>query len=73
MSPGLMNNAQRGSLKRLLPGYNGAGYEGKGDSDMHTHNPKPGAYLWNKTMGFTVPTFDDLLRGLNCIPTGPDA
>lgn len=40
---------------------------------MQTDGLKPGQYLDDRLQGFTVPSFDDLLRGLRFLPTGPDA
>lgn len=68
-----MNQLQRDTVQRSLPGFKTIGYEGKGDSAMRVDQLKPGAYLEKKIKGYTVPTFDDLLRGLKFVPTGPDA
>jgi hypothetical protein len=72
MSPPVMNQIQRDAVQRLLPAFKTNGYEGEGDSDMRTDQLKPGEYLEKKVKGYTLPTFDDLLHGLNFTPTGPD-
>lgn len=73
MSPSIMNQIQRDAMRKRLPAFKTIGYEGKGDPDMRTRDLKPGTYLDDRLQGFTVPSFDDLVRGLRSIPTGPDA
>ena len=73
MSPAIMNQIQRDAMKKRLPAFKTTGYEGKGDPDMRTIGLKPDTYLDDRLQGFTVPSFGDLLRGLNFLPTGPDA
>jgi hypothetical protein len=68
-----MNQLQRDTVSRILPGFKTTGYEGKEDANLYTDQLKPGAYLEKKFKGYTLPTFDDLLRGLTSLPQGPDA
>jgi hypothetical protein len=73
MSPAIMNQMQRNATKRRLPAFKTTSYEGKGDPDMHTSGLKPDQYLKDRLQVFTVPSVDDLLRGLDFLPTGPGA
>ncbi|KAF3048420.1 hypothetical protein E8E12_011788 [Didymella heteroderae] len=73
MSLSVLNQIQRDTVRRRLPGFKTTGYEGKGDPETHTKGLKLGAYLEEKFMGFTVPSFGDLLHGLKFIPTRLDA
>jgi hypothetical protein len=68
-----MNQLQRDTVMRFLPDFKTIGYEGKGDANVYTDQLKPGAYLEKKFKGYTLPTFDDLVRGLSSLPKGPDA
>lgn len=73
MSSSVFNQIQGDAMKRRLPEYETVGYEGTGDSNMRTSELKPGLYLDDRLQGFFVPSFDNLLCGLKCIPSGPDA
>ena len=68
-----MNQLQRDTVMRILPDFKTIGYKGKEDANLYTDQLKPGAYLEKKFKGYTLPTFDDLLRGLTSLPQGPDA
>lgn len=67
-----MNQLQRDTVMRILPGFKTIGYEGKEDANVYTDQLKPGAYLEKKFKGYTLPTFDDLLLGLTSLPQEPD-
>ena len=68
-----MNQIQRDTVMRILPDFKTTGYKGKEDANLYTDQLKPGAYLEKKFNGYTLPTFDDLTRGLTSLPQGPDA
>lgn len=70
MSVPVMNQIQRDTVQRPLPAFKTSDYQGEGDSDTHIDQLQPGTNLEKKIKGYTVPTFDDLLRGLAFTPTG---
>ncbi|KAJ4321630.1 hypothetical protein N0V94_002830 [Neodidymelliopsis sp. IMI 364377] len=73
MHPAVMNQIQRDDVKLVLPGFRTSGHECVEDPDAYTNHLTPGAYLEKKLKGYTVPTFEDLLRGLSYLPSGMDA
>jgi hypothetical protein len=73
MHPAAMNQIQRDDVKLALPGFKTSGHECVEDSDAYTNHLTPGVYLEKKLKGYTVSTFEDLLRGLSCLPSGIDA
>lgn len=73
MSPQVMNQIQRDAIRILLPDFKTAGYKGQGDENPYTDHLKPGAYLEKKLKGYTLPNFDDMLHGLQYLPSGSDA
>ncbi|KAH7072134.1 hypothetical protein BKA63DRAFT_554971 [Paraphoma chrysanthemicola] len=68
-----MNNYQRDIVKTAIPGFKTATYKGRSDFNLRTDHLAPGPYLRSFRKGFSLPTFDDLLRGLQHLPTGLDA
>lgn len=72
MIPAAMNQIQRDTVRNLLPAFKTSGYEDEGDMNPYTDHLKPGAYLDKKLKGYTVPTFDNLICGLRCLPSGRD-
>ncbi|KAH7084419.1 hypothetical protein FB567DRAFT_498409 [Paraphoma chrysanthemicola] len=68
-----MNNYQRDIVKTAIPGFKTATYRGKSDFNLRTDHLAPGPYLQSFRKGYSLPTFDDLLRGLQHLPTGLDA
>ncbi|KAG9195114.1 hypothetical protein G6011_00234 [Alternaria panax] len=73
MSGAVMNQIQRDSVKNIIPGFKTDTTEGKHDANLHTGHLEPGRYIAEKRNGYTIPTFDDLLRGLYHLPSGLDA
>lgn len=73
MSASAMNQIQRDAVQRVLPDFRTSRYKGEGDGDISTAQLKPGFYLEKKFKGYTLPTFVELLRGLESLPQGPDA
>lgn len=68
-----MNQFQRDTVKTLIPGFKTESYRGKHTRDLSTLHLEPGKYITERRDGFTVPSFDDLLRGLVNLPCGLDA
>jgi hypothetical protein len=66
-----MNNYQRDLVKIALPGFKTTSYKGKSDRNLRTDHLAPGRTVERR--GHTLPTFDDLLRGLQRLPSGLDA
>jgi hypothetical protein len=66
-----MNNYQRDLVKITLPGFKTTSYKGKSDRNLRTDHLAPGRTVERR--GHTLPTFDDLLRGLQRLPSGLDA
>jgi hypothetical protein len=66
-----MNNYQRDLVKIALPGFKTTSYRGKSDRNLRTDHLAPGRTVERR--GHTLPTFDDLLRGLQRLPSGLDA
>jgi hypothetical protein len=68
-----MNQFQRDSIKKILPGFKTDTINGKHDGNLHTDQLEPGRYIAERRSGYTLPTFDSLLAGLNHLPSGLDA
>jgi hypothetical protein len=68
-----MNNYQRDTVKTALPGFKTANYKGKSDRNLHTDHLKAGIYIESTRKGSSLPTFEDLARGLHRLPSGLDA
>jgi len=68
-----VNNYQRDTVKTALPGFKTATYKGKSDRNLRMDHHKPGIHIESMRKGSTLPTFEDLVRGLNRIPSGLDA
>jgi hypothetical protein len=73
MSAAVMNQFQRDSVKKVIPGFKTDTINGKHDSNLHTDQLEPGRYIAERRSGYTLPTFDSLLAGLNHLPSGLDA
>jgi hypothetical protein len=73
MSGAVMNQMQRDSVKNVIVGFKTDTINGKHDSNLYTDQLEPGRYIVDKRSGYTLPTFDDLLRGLYHLPSGLDA
>jgi hypothetical protein len=67
-----MNGYQRDAVKISLPGFKTTTYKGKSDRNLRTDRLKPGQLI-HVRKGYTLPTFDDLVRGLQRLPSGLDA
>jgi hypothetical protein len=67
-----MNGYQRDAVKISLPGFKTTTYKGKSDHNLRTDRLKPGQLI-HVRKGYTLPTFDDLVRGLQRLPSGLDA
>jgi hypothetical protein len=68
-----MNNYQRDTVKTALPGFKTANYKGKSDRNLRTDHLKAGIYIESTRKGSSLPTFEDLARGLHRLPSGLDA
>ncbi|KAF1850590.1 uncharacterized protein K460DRAFT_391061 [Cucurbitaria berberidis CBS 394.84] len=68
-----MNVYQRDSVKSTIPTFKTIGYKGKSDNNLYTEGLALGKFLETTRQQFTVPSFDDLLSGLQHMPTGLDA
>jgi hypothetical protein len=73
MNSATLNQIQRGTVRIGLPDFRPNGYEGKGVAEMYTDHLKPCVYLEKKRKGYKVPTFDDLIHGIQYLPSGVDA
>jgi hypothetical protein len=68
-----MNGFQRDVFKGTIPDFKSTTYQGKPDRNLRTDGLLPGTYVESKRKGLSLPTFDDLARGLQHLPTGLDA
>jgi hypothetical protein len=68
-----MNQVQRDQVKGTIKGFKSDILNGKHERNLYTDHLTPGKYLEGHRPGFTLPTFDDLLRGLQHLPSGLDA
>lgn len=68
-----MNQYQRDALKTIIPGFKTDTLNGKHNRNIQTTHLTPGRYIQDKRSGYTIPTFDGLLRGLHHLPSGLDA
>jgi hypothetical protein len=68
-----MNGYQRDTVKTALPGFKTTSYQGKSDRNLRTDCFEPGPHIQSIRKGYSLPTFDDLVRGLQRLPSGLDA
>ncbi|KAH7359811.1 hypothetical protein BKA66DRAFT_372914, partial [Pyrenochaeta sp. MPI-SDFR-AT-0127] len=68
-----MNSFQSDIVKFTIPNFRILEYKGKPDSNLYTDGLMPGKHLEDSCKGFKLPSFDDLLCGLQHLPTGIDA
>ncbi|KAI8941640.1 hypothetical protein NX059_002853 [Plenodomus lindquistii] len=68
-----MNNYQRDAVKGTIPDFKTIGYKGKSTRELYTDGLVHGQCVDQGRGGFIVPTFNDLIRGLQHLPTGLDA
>jgi hypothetical protein len=68
-----MNNYQRDLVKTALPGFKTASYKGKSDRNLRVDRLAPGPHIESTRKGYTLPTFEELVRGLHRLPSGLDA
>jgi len=68
-----MNQFQRDSVKKIIEGFKTDTINGKHDANLHTDHLEPGRYIADRRSGYVLPTFGDLLGGLNHLPSGLDA
>jgi hypothetical protein len=71
--PAYMNNYQRDIVKTAISGFKTTTWKGKGDRNMCTDQLVAGTYIESMRKGYTLPTFEHLVRGLQCLPAGLDA
>ncbi|KAI4958231.1 hypothetical protein J4E86_003829 [Alternaria arbusti] len=69
----VMNQFQRDSVKKIIEGFKTDTINGKHDANLHTDHLEPGRYIADRRSGYVLPTFSDLLAGLNHLPSGLDA
>lgn len=63
----------RDALKSDVPGWKVSEYQGTPDKNIHTGHLQPARFIKDTRQGFVVPTFEDLLRGIEYLPAGIDA
>jgi hypothetical protein len=68
-----MNQVQRDQVKGTIKDFKSDILNGKHERNLNTDHLTPGKYLEDHRPGFILPTFDDLLRGLQHLPSGLDA
>jgi len=68
-----MNQFQRDSVKKIIEGFKTDTINGKHNANLHTDHLEPGRYIADRRSGYVLPTFGDLLGGLNHLPSGLDA
>jgi hypothetical protein len=68
-----MNNYQRDIVKTTILGFKTTTWKGKGDRNLRTDELVAGPYIETMRKGYTLPTFEDLVRGLQYLPAGLDA
>jgi hypothetical protein len=68
-----MNVYQRDTVKTVIPGFKTNSYKGKSDRNLRTDHLAPGPHINSTRKGQTLPTFEDLLDGLQRLPAGLDA
>jgi hypothetical protein len=68
-----MNTYQRDTVKTVLHGFKTSSYVGKSDRNLRTDRLAPGPFIDSTRKGHTLPTFEDLLDGLQRLPAGLDA
>jgi hypothetical protein len=68
-----MNNYQRDTVKLAIPGFKTTSQKGKSDRSLRTDHLIPGPYIQSASKGYTLPSFEDLVRGLQRLPSGLDA
>lgn len=73
MTAAHMNGYQRDAVKTAIPGFKTSTHKGKSDRNLRTDELKPGQFVEATRKGFTLPTFEDLVRGLKRLPSGLDA
>ncbi|KAL5113143.1 hypothetical protein ACEQ8H_008991 [Pleosporales sp. CAS-2024a] len=73
MSPVYMNNCQRDAVKTEIPGFKTSTLAGKPDRNLRTDHLVPGNYIQSMRKGYTLPSFEELVRGLRRLPSGLDA
>jgi hypothetical protein len=66
-----MSRYQRDLVKTAIPGFKTSSSNGKPTRNLRTDFLAPGLTVGRR--GHTLPTFDDLLRGLQRLPSGLDA
>ncbi|KAF2027090.1 hypothetical protein EK21DRAFT_72727 [Setomelanomma holmii] len=64
---------QRDTVKTSIPGFKTGSHKGKSDRNLRTDQLDMGPHIKAMRKGFTLPTFQDLLRGLQKLPAGLDA
>jgi hypothetical protein len=68
-----MNQYQRDAVKTEMPDFKTVGYNGIGDRNLRTEHLTTGPYIHAVRKGHSLPTFEDLVRGLRRLPDGLDA
>jgi hypothetical protein len=68
-----LNNYQRDTVKTVIVGFKTSSYKGKSDRNLRTEHLVSGPHIKSLRKGYTLPTFEDLVRGLQRLPSGLDA
>ena len=68
-----MNNFQRDVVKGTISHFKTTTFKGKAEPNLRTDLFSPGNHIASTRKGFVLPTFDDLVRGLQHLPSGLDA
>lgn len=68
-----MDSYQRDIVKSSIPNFKTVGYKGKSEPCLYTDGLATGKHLEDVCKSFILPSFNDLLCGLQNLPTGLDA
>jgi hypothetical protein len=68
-----MNNHQRDTVKTIILGFKTSSHKGKSDRNLRTDHFVSSPHIKSMKKGYTLPTFEDLVRGLQRLPSGLDA
>lgn len=69
----MINQIQRDTVKGTIPEFRTTTYKGTGTRNLRTDQFVPGNYIEGVRKGYSLPTFEDLVRGLQHLPSGLDA
>ncbi len=73
ITPSQMEEYRRALMKVKSPSIETLKYTGGNNGTLYTDTLARGKFLEQASKTLTLPSFDDLLRGLKYLPSGPDA